>query len=227
MRNIKSYMEGYKHKTAVPTVTLLSCSPMAKIDDTNTEDTEVATEVATTDTANQMGSQFNVQTHVGHFREIFTEYYDIALSDWAKAAIADNTTINQKACRLLGIPHVGCNNHKFNLDIDEWARSDNALCTTLESMECKELAQECCASFKPRTTKSTGWPNISFIFRKPKPLGCEQKVCCRLFYILCIGFYFVNGVLYFHYLTIYSKMKQKNAACTKTGLLLFQEIQRG
>ena len=84
---------------------------MAKIDDTDTKDTEVATEVATTDTANQMTFQFNAQTHVEHFREIFTEYYDIALSDWAKAAIADNTTTNRKACRLLGIPHVGCNNH--------------------------------------------------------------------------------------------------------------------
>ena len=58
---------------------------MAKIDDTDTKDTEVATEVATTDTANQMTFQFNAQTHVEHFREIFTEYYDIALSDWAKA----------------------------------------------------------------------------------------------------------------------------------------------
>ena len=130
MRNIKSYVEGRKQLTAVPTVTLLSCSPMAKIDDTDTEDTEVAT----TDTANQMSSQFNAQTHVEHFCEIFTEYYDIALSDWAKAAIADNTTTNRKACRLLGIPHVGCNNHKFNLDIDEWARADNALSTTLDSI---------------------------------------------------------------------------------------------
>ena len=56
------------------------------------------------------------------------------LSDWAKAAIADNTTTNRKACRLLDIPHVGCNNHKFNLDIDEWARVDNSLCDTLESI---------------------------------------------------------------------------------------------
>lgn len=47
----------------------------------------------------------------------------------------------------------------------------------------KIVLDESMSPFKPRTSKTSGWPNISFIFRKPKPLGCEQKVCCRLFCI--------------------------------------------
>ena len=37
------------------------------------------------------------------------------------------------------------------------------------------------SAFKPRTTKTDGLPNISYIARKPKPLGTEFKtVCCGL-----------------------------------------------
>ena len=35
---------------------------------------------------------------------------------------------------------------------------------------------ESMSPYQPRTTKSGFWPNISFIFRKPKPLGAEKKV---------------------------------------------------
>ena len=36
--------------------------------------------------------------------------------------------------------------------------------------------------FNRRTTKSSTWPNISYIQRKPKPLGAEYKnfVCSKL-----------------------------------------------
>ena len=38
------------------------------------------------------------------------------------------------------------------------------------------VLDESMCSFRPRTTKSSSLPNISFIFRKPKPLGVELKV---------------------------------------------------
>ena len=109
MRSIKTYVEGKEQLTQVPKVTLMSRSPMANVEDA--EDT--------VETNNDISSEFNAQTHVQHFQYIFREYYGVALADWAKAAIADNTTINQKVYRLMGLPHVGCNSHKFNLDIEE------------------------------------------------------------------------------------------------------------
>ena len=50
-------------------------------------------------------------------------------------------------------------------------------------------------AFKPRTTKlgMPPLPHITFLLRKPKPLGTELK----------------------------------NVACSKTGIILFLEIQRG
>ncbi|KAL3913371.1 MAG: hypothetical protein SGARI_000690, partial [Bacillariaceae sp.] len=55
------------------------------------------------------------------------------------------------------------------------------------------VLDEAMCNFQPRTTKSSLLPFLSFIFRKPKPLGVEYKVI----------------------------------ACTKTGITLGLEIQRG
>ena len=38
------------------------------------------------------------------------------------------------------------------------------------------VLDESMSPFQPRTTKTSWLPNISFIFRKPKPLGVENKV---------------------------------------------------
>ena len=44
-----------------------------------------------------------------------------------------------------------------------------------------KVLDESMSAFKPRTTKTGGLPNISFIARKPEPLGTEFKtVCCAL-----------------------------------------------
>ena len=43
------------------------------------------------------------------------------------------------------------------------------------------VGDEAMCAFKPRTTKTGGLPNISFIKRKPKPLGTEYKnICCGI-----------------------------------------------
>ena len=40
----------------------------------------------------------------------------------------------------------------------------------------KIVLDESMSPFQPRTTKTSKLPNLSFIFRKPKPLGIEKKV---------------------------------------------------
>ncbi|GAX26777.1 hypothetical protein FisN_9Lu068 [Fistulifera solaris] len=57
----------------------------------------------------------------------------------------------------------------------------------------KIVLDESMSPYKPRTTKTSLLPHLSFILRKPKPLGVEYK----------------------------------NVICAKTGILLFQEVQRG
>jgi hypothetical protein len=40
----------------------------------------------------------------------------------------------------------------------------------------RKTLDESMSAYRPRTSKTGGWPNISFILRKPEPLGTEFKV---------------------------------------------------
>ncbi len=123
---------GTSNSEDVPVVTLLSCAPMGKIDATDEEDTDTAP--IGIDSHEERSSKFTAEVHAAHFKQIFFECYGISLTDWAKAAVADNTTTNRKTCRILGLPHVGCNNHKLNLDMESWVTADNELKETLEKI---------------------------------------------------------------------------------------------
>eukprot|EP00873_Tetraselmis_striata_P036498 jgi/Tetstr1/456762/TSEL_043459.t1 len=50
---------------------------------------------------------------------------------------------------------------------------------------------EAMSAYRPRSNKTNGLPNISFIKRKPKPLGTEGNVTCR---------HFIGCVKTFHFL---------------------------
>jgi hypothetical protein len=39
----------------------------------------------------------------------------------------------------------------------------------------RKVLDETMSAYRPRTSKTGGWPNISFILRKPEPLGTEFK----------------------------------------------------
>ena len=61
--------------------------------------------------------------------------YDINIEKWAKASIADNCNVNVKVATIMELPHVGCSNHKLNLDINDWIESDSKLNETIEDMK--------------------------------------------------------------------------------------------
>ncbi len=91
--------------------TLLAVSPMASVDDSHAFDDpnkEVPNET----------SKFNAETHKKFFEDTFSQYYKKDLLTWNKASICDNTSTNLRIARLLGNPHVGCCNHKLNLDVE-------------------------------------------------------------------------------------------------------------
>ena len=44
----------------------------------------------------------------------------------------------------------------------------------------KQILDESMSPYQPQTTKKSILPNLSFILRKPKPLGIEKKVSRRL-----------------------------------------------
>ena len=72
-------------------------------------------------------------------------------------------------------------------DCDPWWKFSSAIKafndirkTHIKSSHVKVL-DESMASWRPRTSKNGGLPNISYIIRKPEPLGIEFKtVCCPI-----------------------------------------------
>jgi len=54
----------------------------------------------------------------------------------------------------------------------------NANRKTTVSASFKKTLDEIMSGYRPRTSKLGGLPNISFILRKPRPLGTEFKVTC-------------------------------------------------
>ncbi len=63
---------------------------------------------------------------------------------------------------------------KIGLLIDGFNK--NRQCVVAASV--KKVLDEMMSEWKPRTSALGGLPNISFILRKPKPLGTEFKVTC-------------------------------------------------
>jgi hypothetical protein len=100
------------------------------------------------------------------------------------------------------------NNRKTKLNLPWWLTAD-------ESM----------SPWKPRLSATGGLPNISFILRKPKPLGKLFWLLVFIFFPFSLTFFFC----YFLFLFIYffSGTEMKTVACPKTGVMLHLEIQRG
>ena len=77
---------------------------------------------------------------------------------------------------------------------------------------------ESMSAWRPRTTKTGDLPNISFIKRKPEPLGKVMAGCCMHVLMFSLNLFFS----FFHKGTEF-----KCIACPITGVMLFLEIQRG
>ena len=134
MHKVKEYKNGNMVKVKMePECVLIACSPMDKIDATGEKDTDHMTTEERQE-YDKTTAVFNSQVHVEHFRKVFKKYFDIELSKWCKCSIADNTATNRKIAKILNVPHVGCNNHKYNLDIEDWVRSDELFKETLSSV---------------------------------------------------------------------------------------------
>jgi hypothetical protein len=81
-----------------------------------------------------------------------------------------------------------------------------------------KVIDELMCAWRPRTTALGGLPNISFIMRKPEPLGTQ------IIAMLFASFFLFNnlGTAFFSL-----GMEMKCMACPKTGCMLNLEIQRG
>ena len=110
-------------------ITLLAVAPMQQVPVDVDDERNISEETA----------KFTAECHVNFFQETF-EFYDIDLRQWIKASIADNTKTNLKIARSLGVPHVGCNNHKLNLDVELWVKNTAQLQHTIDDVHATMLS---------------------------------------------------------------------------------------
>ena len=96
---------------------LLAVSPMLKVSDNVDGNEDGEAEEATT---------FTAEVHANFIHKKF-EHLGIKFDYWTLCQIADNCSTNRKLAKLLAIYQVGCNNHKFQLDLQDMVKSDDEL----------------------------------------------------------------------------------------------------
>jgi hypothetical protein len=91
-----------------PHIVLLACSPINHTEDDDGKATDAVT--------------FNAEQNIEFFQELLL-FYGLTFSDrFITNQIADNTSVNKKIARILELPHVGCTNHKFNLEVEDYLK---------------------------------------------------------------------------------------------------------
>ena len=101
-----------EHKKELRLV-LLSVAPMVRHKETLDHDDHDEDDVS------ELATKFNAEAQLSHFKSIFP-YYGVEFADWAVALIGDNASVNIKTAELAKKPHVGCKNHKLNLEVNDW-----------------------------------------------------------------------------------------------------------
>jgi hypothetical protein len=85
------------------------------------------------DDKEKLAVSFNAQKQVDHFREMF-KFYGVKFDEWCVCLIGDNASVNVKTAELCDKPHVGCKNHKLNLEVKSICDADNNLKSTLDQI---------------------------------------------------------------------------------------------
>ena len=119
--------------------TLTSVSPIDNIDDSKECESVGRAEANT----------FNAESHIKQLENVFS-IFNLNPSDWTLCQVGDNVSVNKRIATLLNIPHVGCLNHKLNLDVKEMLRCDQRMSNTLESVQ--RTMSQCRKRLKNRAT---------------------------------------------------------------------------
>lgn len=116
---IASYCTNVSKKTdkrfvteAVPRISLISLSPLGHIQELVSTDDGNSNDEATTS---------NAESHIGLFEKTF-EWYELNLHEWCVCFIADNAAVNMRISRFSNKPHIGCANHKLNLEVNKMTK---------------------------------------------------------------------------------------------------------
>lgn len=140
---IATFMRDYpvRKKTSTvhvqePEMVLLSVAPMERdVDKKDEEDEdEDEDEFEGNSDDHALASSFTAKDQCEHLKKII-RYYGVEFDDWCACLIGDNAAVNIKTSRLCGVPHIGCKNHKLNLEINRMINLDRKLEDSLEKLQ--------------------------------------------------------------------------------------------
>ena len=107
---VKLVDKGVEMNTYMPQIALLALSTLETMEEfINGEDDN-----SKTNKPKEKATLFSAKVHVNFFKQ--TLLHCNKGLDWAVAHIADNCSVNLKISQLTDIPHIGCCNHKLNLE---------------------------------------------------------------------------------------------------------------
>ena len=132
MRKVTYLYNGVVHEKEELAMPLIYLSPMAKPPNED-EECDAGNDNLPSVSRNNAdeATDFSAATHVRQFEDVF-KYFGINIHEWAVCTIADNCRINLKIAELMEIPHVGCTNHKLNLEVNRMVAYDKAMSRAID-----------------------------------------------------------------------------------------------
>lgn len=104
-------------------LTLLGLSPLS----------QELTENGEVDHSTNEATSFNAEAHLKYFTDVL-EIFGQSFSEWCSCVIADNCSTNHRIANLAGIPLIGCNSHKLNLEVNHMLSCHADLRTIIDSV---------------------------------------------------------------------------------------------
>jgi hypothetical protein len=148
---------------------LLSVAPMVRdpstIDDPDYDEDQV----------DVLACEFNASQQLKHFERILPMYgHDF--HEWCVCLLGDNASVNLKTAELAEMPHIGCKNHKLNLEVNNMVKRNDArldallnklqrLMTNLKTMK-NSASLKTFTPLKPQLYNKTRWSGKYKVIRK-------------------------------------------------------------
>ena len=77
--------------------------------------------------------EFTAHNHIEQFRDIFN-LHNIDMNSWVLCTMPDNFNVNLFIAKGMKVPHIGCANHKLNLQVNKIVKYGSSFRLLLESV---------------------------------------------------------------------------------------------
>lgn len=124
----------------------------------------------------QTAVHFGTDEYLRHFTEVFRNLDIDEVSDWVVALLGDNTALNPKVAKELGVPHIGCRDHSLDSAGEDMMKSNKelaAITKEIRELHSKIKASNCLSAqlqniqdveYKLHTPCATRWHSVATMY---------------------------------------------------------------